>query len=95
MTDAAKVSLAGKDLDYPVLSGSVGPDVVDCNTSGPDVGLGVGAGVGVGVRVCVAIVDLDVDDGVTAVGAGTVRDDTLEAVVGVAVSVGVDVAAIA
>ena len=29
MTEAAKVSLDGKDLEYPVMSGSVGPDVVD------------------------------------------------------------------
>ncbi|WP_375421779.1 citrate/2-methylcitrate synthase, partial [uncultured Sphingomonas sp.] len=29
MTDAAKLSLGGKDFEYPVMSGSVGPDVVD------------------------------------------------------------------
>jgi len=29
MTDAAKLSLAGKDFDYPVISGTVGPDVID------------------------------------------------------------------
>ncbi|MES2289405.1 MAG: citrate synthase [Pseudomonadota bacterium] len=29
MGDTAKLSIGGKDLDYPVLSGSVGPDVVD------------------------------------------------------------------
>ncbi|HVJ00026.1 MAG TPA: citrate synthase [Sphingomonas sp.] len=29
MSDTAKLSMAGKDNDYPVLSGSVGPDVVD------------------------------------------------------------------
>ncbi len=29
MTEAAKFSLSGKEHDYPVLSGSVGPDVVD------------------------------------------------------------------
>jgi len=29
MADSAKVSLAGKDFEYPVLSGSVGPDVID------------------------------------------------------------------
>ncbi len=29
MTDTAKLSLSGKDSDYPVLSGSVGPDVID------------------------------------------------------------------
>jgi len=29
MTEAAKVTLSGNALDYPVLSGSVGPDVVD------------------------------------------------------------------
>ncbi len=29
MTDTAKLSLSGKDFDYPVLSGSVGPDVID------------------------------------------------------------------
>jgi citrate synthase len=29
MTDAAKMSLAGKEFDYPVMSGTVGPDVID------------------------------------------------------------------
>ena len=29
MTEAAKLTLSGQDHDYPVLSGSVGPDVVD------------------------------------------------------------------
>src|ERR1044071_2939204 len=29
MSDAAKLSLKGKDLDYPVMSGTIGPDVVD------------------------------------------------------------------
>ncbi|WP_341209902.1 citrate synthase, partial [uncultured Sphingomonas sp.] len=29
MTEAAKFTLSGNELDYPVLSGSVGPDVVD------------------------------------------------------------------
>ena len=29
MTDAAKLQIDGKDLDYPVLSGTIGPDVVD------------------------------------------------------------------
>ena len=29
MTDNAKLSLAGKDLNYPVMHGSVGPDVID------------------------------------------------------------------
>jgi len=29
MTDAAKLSVAGKDFDYPVMSGTVGPDVID------------------------------------------------------------------
>ena len=29
MTEAAKVSVNGKDFDYPVMSGTVGPDVVD------------------------------------------------------------------
>ena len=29
MTDTATFDLAGKNFDYPVLSGSVGPDVVD------------------------------------------------------------------
>ncbi|MBB5708979.1 citrate synthase [Sphingomonas xinjiangensis] len=29
MTDIAKLQVAGKDVEYPVLSGSVGPDVVD------------------------------------------------------------------
>ena len=29
MTEAAKFELSGKEFDYPVLSGSVGPDVVD------------------------------------------------------------------
>jgi citrate synthase len=29
MSDAAKLSLGGKDFDYPVMSGSVGPDVID------------------------------------------------------------------
>ncbi|MCM8730369.1 citrate synthase [Hephaestia sp. GCM10023244] len=29
MSDSAKLSIAGKDQDYPVLSGSVGPSVVD------------------------------------------------------------------
>ena len=29
MSDAAKLSLGGKDFEYPVLSGTIGPDVVD------------------------------------------------------------------
>ena len=29
MTDTAKLPIGGKDIDYPVLSGSVGPDVID------------------------------------------------------------------
>ncbi|UYY58808.1 citrate synthase [Sphingomonas sp. S2-65] len=29
MSDTAKLNVAGKDVEYPVLSGSVGPDVVD------------------------------------------------------------------
>ncbi|MEP6785498.1 MAG: citrate synthase [Sphingomonadales bacterium] len=29
MGDTAKLSIGGKDFDYPVLSGSVGPDVID------------------------------------------------------------------
>ena len=29
MTDAAKLTTAGKDFEYPVLSGTVGPDVID------------------------------------------------------------------
>ena len=29
MVDTARLSIGGRDLDYPVLSGSVGPDVVD------------------------------------------------------------------
>ena len=29
MTEAAKFTLSGNEHDYPVLSGSVGPDVVD------------------------------------------------------------------
>ena len=29
MSDTATFSLDGKDTDYPVMSGSVGPDVVD------------------------------------------------------------------
>ena len=29
MTDAAKLSLDGKDFEYPVLTGTIGPDVVD------------------------------------------------------------------
>src|SRR6478735_12161265 len=29
MSDTAKLQVAGKELEYPVLSGSVGPDVVD------------------------------------------------------------------
>ncbi|RZM09725.1 MAG: citrate (Si)-synthase, partial [Sphingomonas sp.] len=29
MTDAAKLSLGSKQLDYPVMSGTIGPDVID------------------------------------------------------------------
>ncbi|MBJ6121265.1 citrate synthase [Sphingomonas mollis] len=29
MTDAAKLSLTGKELEYPVMSGTIGPDVID------------------------------------------------------------------
>ena len=29
MTDAAKLSLTGKDFEYPVMSGTIGPDVID------------------------------------------------------------------
>src|SRR3954469_12802639 len=29
MSDTAKLQVAGKDVEYPVLTGSVGPDVVD------------------------------------------------------------------
>ncbi|NWP15494.1 citrate (Si)-synthase, partial [Escherichia coli] len=29
MSDTAKLQVPGKDVEYPVLSGSVGPDVID------------------------------------------------------------------
>ena len=29
MSDTAKLSLGGKDFEYPVMAGSVGPDVLD------------------------------------------------------------------
>jgi citrate synthase len=29
MTEAAKLSIDGKDFEYPVMSGTIGPDVVD------------------------------------------------------------------
>ena len=29
MSDTAKFNIAGKEFDYPVMSGSIGPDVVD------------------------------------------------------------------
>ena len=29
MSDTAKLTVGGKNLEYPVLAGSVGPDVID------------------------------------------------------------------
>ena len=29
MSDTAKLQVPGKDVEYPILTGSVGPDVVD------------------------------------------------------------------